>query len=217
MDNHFITVFEGSVNGTKFNNRTEMEAYIGQLMTQGKEITEMSFNTTRKAPGYKPMGPAPITGPFLCIREQVELEKPVEITQDFFSYLIPFVEESVFVRDSSTHRIGLEGMLNDCEKKLKRRMDLFAALVVPKMKDSRFSKDEMRTILLTLRDQYNAKLSWCRNRKEVYESLIDLGISNGNEGLVNLDACRMGSAVYEMTAGFCGAMIDILKDHINTL
>lgn len=216
MDN-LITVFEGSVNGIKFDNRAEMEAYIGQLMTQGKEITEMSFNTTRKAPGYKPMGPAPIGRPCLCIREQVELEKPVEIKQEFFNYLVPFVEESVFVRDSRTHSIGLERMLEDCEKKLKRRMDLFIALVVPKMKDSRFDKDEMRTILLTLRDQYNAKLTWCRNRKEVYEALINLGTSNGNEGLVNLDACKMGAAVYEMTAGFCGAMIDILGEHINTL
>lgn len=216
MDN-LITVFEGSVNGIKFDNRAEMEAYIGQLMTQGKEITEMSFNTTRKAPVYKPMGPAPIGRPSLCIREQVELEKPVEIKQDFFSYLVPFVEESVFVRDSRTHSIGLEGMLDDCEKKLKRRMDLFIALVVPKMKDSRFCKDEMRTILLTLRDQYNAKLAWCRNRKDVYETLINLGTSNGNEGLVNLDACKMGVSVYEMTAGFCGAMIDILTNHIDTL
>ena len=216
MDN-LITVFEGSVNGIKFNNRAEMEAYIGKLMTEGKEITQMSFNTTRKAANPIPMGPALVSGPTLCIRDTVELQKPADIKQEFFNYLVPFVDEDVFVRDSHTHKIGLKGMLDDCEKKLKRRMDLFIALVVPKMMDSRFDKDEMRTILLTLRDQYNAKLSWCHGRKDVYEALINLGTSNGNEGLVNLDACKMGVSVYEMTAGFCGAMIDILTDHINTL
>lgn len=213
---NLITVFEGSVNGTKFDNLSEMESYIAQLLSQGKEITEVSYNTTSKAPVH-PVGHLHAGEQTLCIREQVEREKPSDIKQEFFNYIIPFVDEGVFVRDSHSHKVGLEGMLDDCEKKLKRRMDLFVLLVASKTKDPRFSKDEMRTILLTLRDQYNAKLSWCRGRKDVYDSLISIGSSNGNEGLVNLEACTMGASVYEMTAGFCGAMIDIITEYINTL
>lgn len=224
MDNNYVTKFEGRVNGQTFTDRPAMEAYIGKLICEGTPITEMSFNNIIRS-ADKPQqnqGGFPVQGhpatlpqvPGLFVK-LIEDRKPNWIKTTFDNYVVPFIDENTFIQDSREHKIGIENMTNDTEKKLKTRMDLFVQLVVSAMKNKQIVKPEAKDYLLNLRDRLAAKAQWCDARAQYYETLIDA--SKGNDNLVNLWACQEGSKVYGLTGGYCHAFVDIISEHVKEL
>ena len=213
-----ITIFEGIVNGQKFTDREAMETFIGKLVTNGQPITQLEFNTQLGSPEAlncpicSDGKPQAVKGLF---RMELERNKPEFAHGDIMQYMIPFVKEEVFVEDSQTHKIGMEKMLEDCEAKLHRRMDVFVKLVTSRIGQPRFVQEEIRAFILELRDRYQAKAAWCKSRVEFYTGL--LAVDGENPGLINTYACEMALKVYTLTNGFCAAMVDICTENLNTL
>lgn len=217
-----VTTFEGVVNGKKFTNREEMEAYIGKLVCEGTPIEEMRFGhstqmqTTRtlegkvEQPEQKPT--MPVEGLF---EAEIERDKPTGINIPFIKWMIPFINEEAILKDSQTRAIGIEQMVKDGEDKCKRRMDQFARLVALRLGAPQYSKAEQRNYLLDMRDRFIAKMNWCLTRINYFTKLLEVG--NNEEGFVNIYACNEGIAVYSTAHGFCSAMVDIITDHIDAL
>lgn len=217
-----VTTFEGVVNGKKFTNREEMEAYIGKLVCEGTPIEEMRFGHSTQMqitrtlegeveqPEQKPT--MPVEGLF---EAEIERDKPADINIPFIKWMIPFINEEAILKDSQTRAIGIEQMVKDSEDKCKRRMDQYARLVALSLGAPQYSKAEQRNYLLDMRDRFTAKMNWCLTRINYFTKLLE--VCNNEEGFVNVYACNEGIAVYNTAREYCSAMVDIITDHIDFL
>lgn len=215
--NNMETKFEGNVNGKKFTNREEMEHYIQALISNGVDITDLSFKTTTATNEvHEKMEEKDHVCDFRkkVFADWIEEAKPEFIKTSFMEYLVPFVNEQNFLLDSQTGEIGLDRMKKDAEEKLVRRMDLFTQIIVGAIKSGEFFIDDIKSYLLTLRDKFKAKAEWCQNRTIYFKTLIDY---SGGEKYVDVYACTEGKVIYETVGGFCSAMIDIINDNIRIL
>lgn len=215
--NKMETKFEGNVNGKKFTNREEMEHYIQALISNGVDITDLSFKSTTatKEVHEKMEAKEPVcTCRKKTFADWIEEAKPEFIETSFMEYLVPFVNEQNFLLDSKTGEIGLDRMKKDAEEKLVRRMDLFTQIIVREIKRGRNDPKEIAAYLLQLRDKFKAKAEWCQNRAIYFKTLIEC---SGGEKYVDIYACTEGKAIYETVGGFCSAMIDIITDNIQKL
>ena len=215
--NKMETKFEGNVNGKKFTNREEMEHYIQALISNGVDITDLSFKTTTATNDVHEK--LEVKEPICECRKKtfvdwIEEAKPEFIKTSFMEYLVPFVDEQHFLLDSKTGEIGLDRMKKDAEEKLVRRMDLFTQIIVREIKRGRNDPKEIAAYLLQLRDKFKAKAEWCQNRTIYFKTLIEC---SGGEKYVDLYACTEGKVIYETVGGFCSAMIDIITDNIQKL
>lgn len=216
-----VTTFEGVVNGKKFTNREEMEAYIGKLVCEGTPIEEMRFGhstqmqTTRTLEG-KVEQLKPEQKPTMRVEglfeAEIERDKPSYINIPFIKWMIPFINEEAILNDSKTRSIGIEQMVKDGEEKCKNRMDAFVKLIGSRLDNPQYIRHEQRNYLLDMRDRFTSKMNWCVTRINYFTKLLEVG--NDEKGFVNVYACEEGIAVYNTARGFCAAMIDILSDYI---
>ena len=214
MEKQYVSEFTGVVNGQKFTNRQDMEAYIGRLICAGQPITQLSFGHNIVTKDKHPLDPTGGPRQYRNFAADIEQEKPIK-DQTFMEWLVPFINEATFIEMARTRNTPIDSVVDDTNNKLNARMDAFVNIVAARLHVDVYRKEDKIKYLLELRDRLSAKSKWCAERLNYYNNLIDA--SKGDDKLVNLWACELGAKVYQTTYGFCAAFVDVISDHIDAI
>lgn len=211
------TVFKGQVNGQNFTDRNAMNAYIGQCISEGIPITDISYSTTTKYkdPSKERYSNLP-GGQEVIHRAQKEISwvtyinglnqrvpKPYE---NVIGYIVPFVREEIDINDTN---IGL--ILEDFKARLCDRLAFLENYVFSQIRTWKYDENQVNQWLDLFINSLNHKLEWANNRVALIEDFL-----NDSDPFItsHIDAVALVGFhdLYAETAGFCSAVIDIITE-----
>lgn len=218
-----INVFEGIVNGRKFDNRDEMNKYIGELITSGKPINELSFShTTRPAkPGECPncgtrSGRAAIEkaqrkNSWAKYMYEINTEVPEPYT-NVISYIVPFIREDIEINGNNWAMI-----LDDLHEKFIERMNFMECKVFQAIQNNQFDAAQVKAWMDELCTKLKFKAEWSQKRVCELASFLDSIPETENDIIVDhVDMLYLKGMheLYQETAGFCCALIDVCNEKV---
>lgn len=216
------TVFEGYVNGQKFTDRNLMNAYIGECISNGTPLTDISYSTTARfnnpdinKPANKPCRQG-LAGREAIRNMQKEISwityinninqrvpKPYD---NVIGYVVPFVREDINITESN-----IDLIVDDFRERLNDRMAFLENLIFSQIRTWKYDENQVNKWLELLINSFDHKLEWANNRVKVIEDFLN----NGDDFIVShIDdtALRGFYVIYSETAGFCSALIDIIRE-----
>lgn len=225
IQKHMQTTFNGQVNGQTFNRRDAMNQYIGKCISEGTPITSISYSTTAqyKEPTQhgQQAAPAPRRGYGAIRQAQEEIswvtylnsinQRVPQPYNNVIGYVVPFVREDIVINDTN-----MDYILEDFKARLNDRMAFLENLVFSKIRSWKYDEGQVCQWLELLFTSFEHKLAWANGRIADIEDFLN----NGNEFVLNhIDdsALRGFHAIYAETAGFCSALLDIIKELMKEL
>lgn len=211
------TVFEGYVNGQKFTNRDAMNQYIGKCISEGTPITDISYSSTTRYNGSNTQRPARASRGLEAIHKAqkevswvtyingINQEVPDPYTS-VIGYVVPFVREDININYSNANYI-----IEDFKARLTNRMNFLETKVFTPIRTWKYDESQVSEWLNLLSGAFQHKLEWANQRTELITEFLEDGdkfiISH-----IDTSALRGFRAIYSETAGFCTALLDIIKD-----
>ena len=211
------TIFEGYVNGQKFTNRDLMNAYIGQCISEGIPITDMSYSTTTK---YKEPSKGRYSnlpeGQEAIRRAQKEISWVTYINgigqrvpqpyENVIGYVVPFVRENINI-----NKANIETIIDDFRDRLNDRLAFLENYVFSQIRTWKYDVNQVNQWLDLLAASFNHKLEWANKRVVLIEDFLN------NEDVFitsHIDPTALVGFhdIYAETAGFCSAVIDIIAE-----
>ena len=221
IQKNMVTVFEGYVNDQKFDSREAMNLYIGQCISEGKPISNISYSTTSK---YIPAeGKRPSEGLRKIEEKQNEISwmkmveklntKVPQPYENVIAYITPFVTENVMVNEDNSAAI-----MEDFKQKLNRRMHFLENEVFSRIRTWKYDTKQVDQWLEKLQLSLKHKLEWSNRRIETIEDFLnklpesDNDFTNFIRNQVNITYLETFYNLYGEVAGFCSALIDIVQE-----
>lgn len=223
-----VNVFEGIVNGRKFDNRDEMNKFIGELITSGKAINELSFShTTRPAkPGECPQcgirtrsGRAAIENAqrknsWTKYMYEINSEVPEPYT-NVINYIVPFIREDIEINGYNWSKI-----LDDLREKFTERMNFMEVKIFRAIQNNQYDVAQVKAWMDELCTKLKFKAEWSQKRVNELAAFLDSIPETENDIIVNhIDILYLKGMheLYQETAGFCSALIDICNERVANL
>lgn len=221
------TVFVGYVNGKKFTDRKAMNQFIGECISSGVEINNMSYSQTTGPVDALETTPTPQalqerTPACACAKswdayiQDINTSVPKPYTS-VLGYLIPFIEESLSFANSDTATASQQ----DVETKLTNRMEWAEANIISKIRTWEYNVNEVKAWVFSAIENLRRKSDWANMRVEQIHLVLDAVTDNRHgdkdtfiSDRVDTTTLDTYSNIYEQVAGYCKAMSDILADTI---
>lgn len=215
------TVFKGFVNGRQFTNRNEMNAYIGECISNGTPITNLSYSTTARLANSGTATEQPAGQQRSAGREAIrnaqraiswityinDLNHSVPEPYDtVIGYVVPFVREDINITESNADFI-----IEDFRERLNDRMVFLENMIFSQIRAWNYDDNQVNQWLELLIKSFNYKLDWANKRVKIMHDFVN----NADEFILHhtdLTAIRGFYTIYSETAGFCSAIIDIIHD-----
>ena len=209
------TVFEGQVNDQKFTNRDDMNAYIARCIAEGTPISHMSYatkqvydNTQCPCQGKAAIDARQQTVSWMKHIHQVNRLVPQPYT-NVIGYIIPYIEENLEIvsNDMSNNVVA------DLKTKLENRMAFLEKHIFSNIRTGQYDKSQVNEWLNLLTDGLNKKFNWAVGRRDDINTFIK-NIPNEEFFMNSVDLLHFTTyaAIYDEVAGFCAALMDIIKD-----
>lgn len=208
--------FEGYVNGMKFNDRNEMNAYIGKCISEGTPIENMSFSETTQY-NEQPCGcnVRPTNGRKILEQKQREIswlryinevnQKVPKPYDTVIGYVVPFIREDIFIADSNRSEV----VVNDFVNKLTERMKFMEAFIFSEIRTWKYDESQVYEWLNTLISGLQHKIEWCNQRIAVIEELCNVVTDKLLIANINVAGLECFHKIYNEAGGFCSALLDI--------
>ena len=227
MDN-MINVFEGIVNGHKFDNRDEMNKFIGELITSGQSINELSFSHTTcpTKPGDCLRCGTPASSGRAAIENaqrkkswvgyvhEINSEVPEPYT-NVINYIVPFIKEDITITCYNRPQL-----LDDLSGKLAERMKFMEYKVFQAIQNNQYDVTQVKAWMDELCTKLKFKAEWSHKRVCEITAFLDSIPETANDIIINhVNTLYLKSMcdLYQETAGFCRALIDICNEKVADL
>ena len=226
MNQQMQTVFEGYVNGRKFTDRRAMNQFIGECISSGVEISNMSYSQTTK-PVCKGDCDHPCGGtkPAAIIKHPASWHKHLEKLNDIIpgpystvlGYIIPYVAEDIFFQSDA----DVDANQQDLEAKLTRRMEWTEANVLAFLRTGQYDTQEVKAWITSAIENLKRKIEWSNNRITQINKVLNAAMENRVDNKDNFIRSRMDTRtleayrdMYAQVSGYCSALSDILADTV---
>lgn len=215
------TIFKGQVNGQTFDSREAMNQYIGQCISDGTPITDISYSSTTQykepdnvpagkqrahlCPGYKSIRLAQENISWITYLNNINhrVPKPYD---NVIGYVVPFVREDITINESNA-----EYIIEDFKARLNDRMNFLENLVFAQIRTWKYDDNQVNQWLDLLHNSFEHKLEWANGRINTIEDFLNAG----DEFILDhtdVSALKGFHAIYSETAGFCSALMDIIVE-----
>ena len=212
------TVFEGQVNDQKFTDREEMNAYIARCIAEGTPISHMSYSTTQVCDNpQKPQCPCQGKAAIDARQQSVSWLKHIHqvnrlVPQPYtnvIGYIIPYIEENLEIVDGDIS----DEVVSDLKAKLEMRMAFLEKHIFSYIRTGQYDNSQVNEWLNLLIEGLSKKLDWATGRRDDINAFIK-AIPNDKFFVNGVDLLHFTTYanIYDEVAGFCGALIDIIKD-----
>lgn len=211
------TVFEGQVNDQKFTNRDEMNAYIAHCIAEGTPISHMSYATKQvyDSPQCPCQGKAAIdacqqTVSWMKHIHQVNRLVPQPYT-NVIGYIIPYIEENLEIVSGDM----ANNIVADLKTKLEMRMAFLEKHIFSNIRTGKYDNSQVNEWLNLLIEGLDKKLDWAIKRRDNINVFIKT-IPNDEFFVNSVDLLHFTTyaAIYDEVAGFCAALMDVIKNDI---